>query len=1122
MKKLKLLFATFALLLGVSNAMAQKDVTSQYITNATLSSFTTNPLVITGWTNVNFNTPARGNNTAGYAVEAYAGWGSLTMTEYSLTQTITLPAGHYTLVNYSFYRYGEAYNSDNTKSLAYLKAGENQVAVKTLGSITAAGYANSQAEGANCFDSKMYRNTLDFTIDADNTPIVIGVTGTHDLMRSWMILGMFELINNDIPATMDSPFDVTGYITNPGFEYRDMTGWTLDPTGSFGTQSNEQSWKVGGWFAEKWQSSGNLDNRSMSQTLTDLPAGYYKLTANLGGSGTYVSLNGKTANWTSDKDYTVGYVLAENEDLTITAGKNGGNTNWIHFDNFRLQFCGDVAAALTTLLSKVSDYESVLPASDYTWLYNQVQNYNQSYSDVEELLAAISAVQALYEKADMYVSFLTALTVAQAINQETKMNATVLSGLQSAISDAASIDIEETLEDITAAKNSLTTATNNATTSIANYAEAKTILDAANGYDAAGQASYAANETIAAIQDAYDDGSLVSVSNDQKTAAQAALLVACKAQVQPANNCDMTAFISNPNISGDVTGWTCYMNGNGGYVGGPLKPSGDAMEFWAAGTQTDQDHGKSFDYYQQISSLPTGAYTISAQMLNSTNGEEGANWNGGGKAGLYGKTTSNEVQELITTDSEIFSLYTTDEILVVDGELRIGVKNIAALTGRWFAATQFKLTYVRQLTDEEKAEIAKEDLSATITAASSARKTANEGTGVFQIPTAAGTTLASAITTAQSVYDNAGATLSDVTTAISTLNAAVATYEATTLNAPDADTHYNIIVATTGHAKFNKAVVESLGATSANNPTGYAFNASATPNVNLAQAVKFTQVSGNTYNISFETSEGVVYLTYGSLNGSAAGWATQQIQGTTDSSKKGEFKIAATATANVFNIYNTITNSTIACQTGGSLYTEAGNADFSIAEASQATVDMTIDAAVQYATRIFPFTPTTWPNGVVAYSCEETEGNVLSLVEVNEPVANVPYILYAENGSTGSVSGWGTAPSTDAKKVGLLTGVYANTSAPVNSYVLQNNNSKVGFYKVAAEKQPTVGAYRCYLTDGENQGRAAFFFRGDITGVDNVEAAAEATLKDGKYLENGKIVIVKNGVKYNAAGAQVK
>lgn len=437
--KRKLLFAVMTLITGAwaLSASAQKDVTSQYITNATLSS-------LNGWTNVNFNTPVKGNNTTGYASECYAGWGSLEKTAYSLKQDITLPAGHYTLVNYSFFRYGLNYNTDASKSLAYLVAGSDKVAIKTLGSITAAGYANSQAEGANCFDSKMYRNTLDFTIEADNTTITIGLEGTFDLKQSWIIAGMFELINNDIPATMDAPFDVTGYITNPGFEYRDMSGWTVSPAGYFGTQNNSQGFKVGGYYAQKWQSSasGALPEGRMTQTLTSLPAGFYKLIVNLGGSGAYVSLNGKTANWTADADYTVGYVLSENEDLTITAGKTAeGTANWIHFDNFRLQYCGDVAAALTTLLSQVSQYEGSIPAAAYTKLQSDVATYDQDYSDVDELLAAIDAVQALLDAADLllepYQEWLVLKLYADALVDVPNDNADANSTLSKSVSSIA-------------------------------------------------------------------------------------------------------------------------------------------------------------------------------------------------------------------------------------------------------------------------------------------------------------------------------------------------------------------------------------------------------------------------------------------------------------------------------------------------------------------------------------------------------------------------------------------------------------------------------------------------------------------------------------------------------------
>ncbi len=484
-------------IVSVLSMRAQKDVTSQYITNAKLSS-------LSGWTVSNFNTPVNGyhydkdngsNATEGYATEAYAGWGGLDVKSYHLKQNITLPAGNYTLVCYAFFRQGQNYNTDVSKSLAFLKAGDKQVAIKTLGSITAAGYANSQWEGADCFDSKMYRNTLDFTIDADNTTIEIGLTGTFDVMRSWCILGMFELIDNDTPATMDAPFDVTGYITNAGFEYRDMTGWTLSENGAIGVQRNNQGFKSGWYYAEKWQSSsaGALSARSMSQTLTDLPAGYYKLTANLGGSGTYIDLNGKKANWTEDKNYTVGYVLAENEDLTITAGKTAeGTANWIHFDNFKLQFCGDVAAALTSLLNTAKDLldNAKMNSSVKSALQTAYDTYNQTYSDVDELLAAIAAMQ-------------EAVTPAQ--------------------SSAAVY--------------------NNISTAISTYATKAAALDAAGqtAYDASG------------VQTKYDNGTYVTLS-EAESELQAAYTSAVKSQSEDS---DWTGLITNPSFeTGNFNGWT--------------------------------------------------------------------------------------------------------------------------------------------------------------------------------------------------------------------------------------------------------------------------------------------------------------------------------------------------------------------------------------------------------------------------------------------------------------------------------------------------------------------------------------------------------------------------------------
>ena len=382
---------------------------------------------------------------------------------------------------------------------------------------------------------------------------------------------------------------------------------------------------------------------------------------------------------------------------------------------------------------------------------------------------------------------------------------------------------------------------------------------------------------------------------------------------------------------------------------------------------------------------------------------------------------------------------------------------------------------------------------------------ANVGTGVFQIPTAAGDAFNTAInTTAQGVYDNNSATVGDVVTAIDNLKAAEETYANTTLNAPADGKKYYIKVATSGHAKENNAWLTFFDEIVTNNPTGYKIQANNAPADYLAQAYTFAQVSGNTYNISIALPEGEVYLTYGSLNDSPAGWATSQIQATTESSKKGGFKIVATNTANVFNIVNTETSSTIACQTGGNIYTESGNADFTLAEASQASVPGTL-AAGKYATRIFPFTPEL-PSGVIAYSCEATVGSELTLVEVGTPAANVPYILYnnTEESINIGLSGYGTA-SADSYTAGYLTGQFAEEEITAG-YVLQTLNGKQAFYAVDSEDPITVPAYRAYLTTDAGDVKAFFFNLDDADGV--------STVQGSEFMVNGSEI-------YNLAGQRL-
>ena len=104
-----------------------------------------------------------------------------------------------------------------------------------------------------------------------------------------------------------------------------------------------------------------------------------------------------------------------------------------------------------------------------------------------------------------------------------------------------------------------------------------------------------------------------------------------------------------------------------------------------------------------------------------------------------------------------------------------------------------------------------------------------------------------------------------------------------------------------------------------------------------------------------------------------------------------------------------------------------------------------------------------------------------------------PYIPFGKVTVLAGDSGDGKSTAEeDSYTVGLLTGVYEDTPAPVGSYVLQNNNDKVGFYKVAEGSQPSVPANKCYLTAPASSAKALSL--GDATAIEAIEA-----LTSGNY-----------------------
>ena len=172
--------------------------------------------------------------------------------------------------------------------------------------------------------------------------------------------------------------------------------------------------------------------------------------------------------------------------------------------------------------------------------------------------------------------------------------------------------------------------------------------------------------------------------------------------------------------------------------------------------------------------------------------------------------------------------------------------------------------------------------------------------------------------------------------------------------------------------------------------------------------------------------------------------------------------------------------------------------------------------------------------GLEAYMITGHEGNVVTKSQVTGTVpAGTGLLLKGDEGSyTIPVVG---SSDTDVSGNKLVAGTGASVSAEEGKtkYVLGvNNNSTPSddsddfaeFQKIVSTPA-TVAAGKAYLQFNEviSGARALRMSFGDETAVENVKAAAETMAKkNGTYLENGKIAIYKNGVKFNVAGQQMK
>ena len=184
------------------------------------------------------------------------------------------------------------------------------------------------------------------------------------------------------------------------------------------------------------------------------------------------------------------------------------------------------------------------------------------------------------------------------------------------------------------------------------------------------------------------------------------------------------------------------------------------------------------------------------------------------------------------------------------------------------------------------------------------------------------------------------------------------------------------------------------------------------------------------------------------------------------------------------------------------------------------------DAGKYYSTFFDSARKFALPNNGTKAFVAKIEGTDMTMTEIakNDEIipANTAVILQSPTGSFSLTPSDESAVTFDLAD-NQLQGYDEETAAPANCYVLSGrsadgNTTGVGFYEFSG----TLAAHKAYLTYGGAGApqRMRFIFNNEqqATGLDNTNSA----VKSEKRIEDGQLIIIKNGVRYNAQGQIVK
>lgn len=169
--------------------------------------------------------------------------------------------------------------------------------------------------------------------------------------------------------------------------------------------------------------------------------------------------------------------------------------------------------------------------------------------------------------------------------------------------------------------------------------------------------------------------------------------------------------------------------------------------------------------------------------------------------------------------------------------------------------------------------------------------------------------------------------------------------------------------------------------------------------------------------------------------------------------------------------------------------------------------------AAGWGTIIIPF-DCEKPEGLTIYECTSVNDGKLLVEEVNSFKANTPYLLKGPKDveTTYPLEGY-AAKHEDKYEKGVMVGVYSWQEPPADSYVLQNQDEGLAFYRHLAGNGVEVGPNRCYIKPQSGELKSIQFPDDETNGVAYANAT-DSSLVD-VYTTAG--VKVKHQVKMGKA-----